>query len=144
MDDGELAEEPYEEPDEDMSRRPHDASDDRWAVDAALGTASMIAKAASAVRSSTPGRLAEDATKWLSQPLVERGQEVRDDAAPTAKRIISQVTPQVTEVVDINELLGLIDVNELLDHIDVDRLLGRIDLNALLAAADLDAVFDRV
>lgn len=122
--------------------------DDNWAVDTALGVASIFARTANAVGSSMPGRLAASATKRLSRPLAKEGHEVREqleeDAAPTAKRIMAQVTPRVVDVVDVDSILGAIDINAILDRVDIDAILNRIDLNALMERIDIDALLARI
>lgn len=126
-----------------------DASDDGvWALDAALGAASLLARTVGAVGASGPARLAAGATRRLTRPLTREGHDVREqfeeDATPTAKRIVAQVAPRVTDVVDINEILAGIDMDAILEHVDLDRLLARIDLGTLLDKLDLDRVLQRI
>jgi hypothetical protein len=124
------------------------ATPDTWAVDAALGIASLFARTVGAVGGSAPGRAVTEATRMLAQPLSREGHDVREvlgeEATPTARRLVAQVTPRVAEVVDLNEILAGIDLDRLLEHIDLDRLLARIDLDSVLARVDLDAVVQRI
>ena len=138
---------PNEQPDDPLD--PDDPLEgDNWAVDTALGVASIFARTANAVGSSIPGRLAAGATKRLSRPLAKEGHEVREqieeDAGPAAKRIMAQVTPRVVDVVDVDSILGAIDIDAILNRIDIDAILNRIDLNALMERIDIDALLDRI
>ena len=121
---------------------------DTWALDAALGAASLVARTVGAVGSSTPGRVVGEATRRLTGPLAREGHDVREllgeEATPTAKRIVAQVTPRVTEVVDLNEILAGIDLDALLERIDLDLVLERIDLDALLGRIDIEALVGRI
>jgi hypothetical protein len=97
-----------------------------------------------AVGSATPARAVGEATRRLTGPLAREGHDVREllgeEATPTAKRFVAQVTPRVAEVVDLNEILAGIDLDQLLAHVDLDAVLQRIDLDALLGRIDLDAL----
>jgi len=133
----------------DHDESPDDEQDEEsWAVDAALGAASILARTANAMGSSVPGRIAASATKRLTRPLAKEGHEVREqieeDVAPTAKRLVSQVAPRVADVVDVDVILDALDINAILDRIDFDRLLQRVDLSALLEQVDLNALLTKV
>src|SRR5829696_7287806 len=114
-------------PAEDGTRRA--PAGDTWALDAALGAASILARTVGAVGSSTPARAVGEATRKLTGPLAREGHDVREllgeEATPTAKRIVAQVTPRVAEVVDLNEILAGIDLDQLLAHLDLDAVLDR-------------------
>lgn len=119
---------------------------DGWAVDAAIGAAAMAARTANdvvgAVGSSTPGKVAEGAARWLTRPLTRQGEEVRErleeEAGPAAQQVLRQVTPGVVEAVGLDDVLAAIDVNALLDRIDMDRLVDRIDVGAIVAKVDVN------
>ncbi len=148
--------------DETEGQGPEDAQQrERWGILAAIGAASLAARAASGVAevvgSSAPARAADHAARRLSDPLVRQGDEVRDriesEAGPAAQQALKQVTPGVVEAVDINAVLAAIDVNALVDRLDVDRLVDRIDVGAvvakvdvgeLVAQVDVDAIVSRV
>jgi hypothetical protein len=139
----------HPEPDEPAE----DASRDDWALDAALGAASGASRAAGAVGRSFPGRAVSAAARFVTAPLSEEGREVRERAGPAAREAVRNITPEVVEVVDLNEILDAIDVNALLDRIDMDRLVSRIDVSAivsqvdvneLVGALDVQGIIDRV
>ena len=140
--------EPDDNGGERLSPDPPTADDVVWAIDAVLGAASLFAKTVGAVGSSAPGRLAAGATRRLTRPLAREGQGVRgqleEEASPTAKRIVAQVTPQVMDVVDLDVILDAADLNAILDHIDMDRLLARVDLDAVLERLDLNQIVERI
>ncbi len=138
-----------------------DPQRERWGILAAIGAASLAARAASGVAEvvggSAPARAADHAARRLSDPLVRQGDEVRDriesEAGPAAQQALKQVTPGVVDAVDINAVLAAIDVNALVDRLDVDRLVDRIDVGAvvakvdvgeLVAQVDVDAIVSRV
>lgn len=126
-----------DEPDEDTSR-------DDWALDAALGAASSAGRAAGAVGRSLPGRAVSAAARFVTAPLSEEGREVRERAGPAAREAVKNITPEVVEVVDLNEILDAIDVNALLDRIDMDRLVSRIDVSAIVSQVDVNDLVGKV
>ena len=124
-----------------------------WALDAAIGAASSASRAAAAVTRSMPGRAAAAAARFITSPLSEEGREVRERAAPAAREAVKQITPEVVQVVDLDEILASVDINALLDRIDVNRLVERIDVGAivsqvdvqeLVSGVDVQAIVDRV
>ena len=125
-----------------------DGGEDTWAVDAALGVASLLARTVGAVGASAPGRAVTQATRRLASPLAREGQDVREqleeEATPAARRLVAQVTPRVAEVVDLDEILAMVDLDQLLARVDLDAVLRRIDLDQLLAGIDVSAVVQRI
>ncbi len=119
-----------------------------WAIDAALGAAATAGRVASAVGRSGPAKVAASAARFLARPLSEEGHEVRErlgaEAAPAAREVLSTVTPNVVEAVDLNEVLASVDLDALLDRIDLDRLLDRIDLGRILDKVDIDGLISKV
>ncbi len=117
-----------------------EADGDEWAIDAALGAASGAGRAASALGRSLPGRAMSAAARFVTSPLADEGREVRERAAPAARRAVRNITPEVVEVVNLNEILEAIDVDALLDRIDMDRLVSRIDVSAIVSQVDVNGL----
>jgi len=123
-----------------------------WGVDAAIGAASIVVRVASgtsdALAESVPGRAASSIARRMVAPLTQQGAEVRDrlsdDATPVAKRIVEQATPEVFEVVDINEILRYIDIDAIIDRVDIDAIIGRVDIDAIIGRVDINQVVERV
>ena len=103
---------------------------------------------AGAVASSGPARLAEQASRRVSRPLVREGDQVLDrlehEAGPAAQQALKQVTPGVVEAVDVNVVLDAIDINSLVDRLDVNRLVDRIDVGAVVAKVDVGELVAQV
>lgn len=82
----------------DTDEAPEQAAGEGWALDTALGAASLVARTIGSVGASPPARVAADVTRFLTRPLAREGHEVREqleeEATPAAKRIVAQVTPR--------------------------------------------------
>jgi hypothetical protein len=131
---------------------PDPTAETNWGFDAAIGAAAIVVKVASetsdVITDSVPGRAASSVARRMVAPLTQQGAEVRDrltdDATPVAKRIVEQATPEVLEVVDINEILRYIDIDAIIDRVDIDAIISRVDINAIISRVDINEIVERV
>ena len=134
------------------AERPDGDDGTPWPVDAALGAASIAARATTevvtAVGSSAPARALGGAARWLTGPLAREGQEVRerigDEGVPAAQELIRQATPGVVGAIDLDGILDAIDMDALLARVDIAGIVDRVDIGGIVDKVDIAGIVDKV
>jgi hypothetical protein len=84
-----------------------------------------------------------DVDGWAARGLAEQRRN-RQDAAVTARELVTVIAAAVLEQVDLNAVVARVDLDRIVDRLDIDGIVERLDLDQIAARIDLNAVVARI
>jgi hypothetical protein len=84
-----------------------------------------------------------DVDGWAARGLAEQRRN-RQDAAVTARELVTVIAAAVLEQVDLNAVVARVDLDRIVEHLDLDAIVDRLDLDQIAARIDVGAVVARI
>jgi hypothetical protein len=84
-----------------------------------------------------------DVDGWAARGLAEQRRN-RQDAAVTARELVTVIAAAVLEQVDLNAVVARVDLDRIVEHLDLDAIVDRLDLDRIAGRIDIDAIAARI